>query len=146
VVAGSGPLEDDVAKRAAELGVSDALDLLGYVPFGPRLAELYRGSHAFVHVSLTEGLPQVLVEAQAAGLPIVATDVGGVRAALRGGTDGLLIPPGAARPAVEALERLRLDPELRRSLVERGLARAAGDTTEIQVQRVAEFFTRTLRR
>jgi glycosyltransferase involved in cell wall biosynthesis len=146
VVAGSGPLEDDVAKQAAELGVSDALDLLGYVPFGPRLAELYRSSHAFVHVSLTEGLPQVLVEAQAAGLPIVATDVGGVRAALRGGTDGLLIPPGAARPAVEALERLRLDPELRRSLVERGLARAAGDTTEIQVQRVAEFFTRTLRR
>ena len=54
---GSGPLEDDVRRRAEELGVLDRIDLLGFVPFGPQLLDLYRTSHIFVHVSLTEGVP-----------------------------------------------------------------------------------------
>ena len=66
--------------------------MTGFIPFGPGLLERYRDAHAFVHVSLTEGLPQVLYEAMGSGLPIVATDVGGVSDALEGGQAGLVVP------------------------------------------------------
>jgi len=120
--------------------VSDAMDLLGYIPNGPRLTAEYRRSHAFMHVSLTEGLPQVIFEAQAAGLPIVATDVGGVADALAGGDAGLLIPPVDAPAAVAALELLRDDERLRGHLIERGLELATRDTMDAQLDRIFEFF------
>jgi len=139
VVVGDGPLAAALVRRAEELGVSAAMELAGYVPSGPALASLYRRSHVFLHVSLTEGLPQVLWEAQAAGLPVVATDVGGVRGALGGGS-GLLVPPGDAGAAARALARIRDDPALRTALVEQGLDNAAAETTEAQLARIAAFF------
>lgn len=139
-VAGDGPLRPALEDHARELGVSDAVELLGYVASGPALWELYRRSHAFLHVSFTEGLPQVLFEAQAAGLPIVATAVGGVPAALRGGAAGLLVQPADAAAAVAAIERLEADEGLRRRLIAAGLENAAAETMESQLDRVAEFF------
>jgi phenylacetate-CoA ligase len=139
-VVGDGRLADGVARRARGRGVTDALDLLGHVPHGAALWRQYRSSHAFLHVSLTEGLPQVLVEAHAAGLPVVATDVGGVRAALARGSTGLLVPPADARAAVDALERLTVDAELRRRLIEAGLESARRQTLEVQLDRIVEFF------
>jgi glycosyltransferase involved in cell wall biosynthesis len=82
----------------------------------------------------------VLHEAAAAGLPVVATDVGGVRAALDNGRLGLVVPPRDAVAAVEALERLRTDYVLRRRLVDAGLAAARARTLDAEVDRVAEFF------
>lgn len=145
-VVGDGPLSQAVSERARVLGASDALELVGYVPAGALLWEQYRRSLAFLHVSLTEGIPQVLFEAQAAGLPIVATDVGGVAAAVDGGSGGLLVPPGDADAAVSALERLLIEPDLRRRLVEAGHARAKRETLDAQLDRVAAFLRETLER
>lgn len=139
-IAGSGPMEQPVRQRAAELGVEHAVELLGYVPNGAALRHEYRRSHAFLHVSFTEGLPQVIFEAQAAGVPIVATDVGGVADALEGGRTGLLVPPADAPAAVGALQRLRDDEPLRDGLVARGLTRARAQTMDIQLDRITEFF------
>ena len=138
-VAGDGPMREAVREHAAELGVGDHLRLAGHVQNGPRLNELYRTAHAFLHVSFTEGLPQVLFEANAAALPIVATDVGGVGAALDGGAAGLLIPPADAEQAARAVERLRDEPALRRRLVERGLALARRSTMEHSHERIVAF-------
>jgi glycosyltransferase involved in cell wall biosynthesis len=136
--AGLGPLEDDVRARAAELGVADRIQLLGYLPF-PELLPHYRSAHAFVHVSFTEGVPQVLNEAVACGLPVVATDVGGVSEALDGGSAGLLVPPANRDALVEAVLRIADDEVLRNGLVERGLEHARDRTLEAQAARVAEF-------
>ncbi|MDQ4130640.1 MAG: glycosyltransferase [Actinomycetota bacterium] len=138
-IAGEGPMSDAVRRRAEELGVSDAVELLGYVPNGPRLWAEYRRSHAFLHVSFTEGLPQVLWEAQGAGLPIVATDVGGIGAALQDGASALLIPPGSAEAAVAAIERLSADEALRRRLISAGLEQARLETLDVHVDRIARF-------
>jgi glycosyltransferase involved in cell wall biosynthesis len=138
-VAGEGPLRPAFERAAAERGLSDAVDLLGHVPNGPHLWRLYRDSHAFLHVSLTEGLPQVLIEAMAAGLPIVATDVGGVSGALGAGARGLLVPPRDARAAAGALERLAAHPPLRRSLALDGIRHARAHTLEAQLDRLAAF-------
>jgi glycosyltransferase involved in cell wall biosynthesis len=136
---GTGPLMDDVSRRASELGVGDRLELVGFVPFGPELLDLYRGAHAFVHISLTEGVPQVLVEALASGTPIVATDVGDVRTAVADGEAALLVPPSDLEALVEALLRLSDDVELRERLVRRGLELARDGTLEAEAERVARF-------
>jgi glycosyltransferase involved in cell wall biosynthesis len=137
VVCGDGPMREQLQARVAELGLSDTVELLGYVPIDGGLLDLYRNSHLFLHVSLTEGFPQVLVEAFASGLPSVATAVGGVPAAA--GDAALLIEPRDARAAVDALERIAGDPQLRSRLIEAGLQRAGEGTLEASSQRLADF-------
>ncbi|MEA2470159.1 MAG: hypothetical protein QOE38_1158 [Thermoleophilaceae bacterium] len=138
VVAGEGPLRGELEERLAALGVAGAADLLGYVPVDAGLHDLYRSSDFFLHVSWTEGLPQVLFEAFAARLPVVATAVGGVPDAA--GEAALLVPPGDASAAVEALTRMASDAALRERLVESGVERVRQHTTSAEVRRVAEFF------
>jgi glycosyltransferase involved in cell wall biosynthesis len=139
---GVGPQADDLRRRADALGVGDRLELAGYVPFGPELLALYRSAHVFVHVSLTEGIPQVLHEAMASGTPVVATDVGGVPDAVEDGRTGLLVPPGELKPLVAAVLRVSDDEQLRAELVDRGLALARERTLEAEAARVAEFLHR----
>lgn len=136
---GRGPMETEVAERAAAAGLADRVELAGYVPFGTQLLDLYRSAHMFVHVSLTEGLPQVLVEALACGTPIVATDVGGVGALLERGAAGLLVPPGRADLLVAAILELTDDEELRLRTSSRGLELASRLTLEQEAARVARF-------
>ena len=139
LVCGDGPLREQLHARLAELGLLDRVELLGYVPVDGGLLELYRNSHAFLHVSWTEGFPQVLVEAFASGLPTVATAVGGVPAAAEGAA--LLVQAGDAPAAAHALERLAGDEQLRGELIEAGLQRARAGTLEEASERLAEFLT-----
>ena len=136
---GRGRLEGDVRRRLAALGIEDRVTLVGYVPFGPELLDLYRRAHLFVHVSLTEGLPQVLVEALACATPVVATDVGGVSEALAGGRAGLLVPSGDEGALVAGILRVADDRALRQRLVLAGLERARTQTLEAEATRVATF-------
>ena len=137
IVCGDGPLERELAERLEQLGLSEFADLRGHVPIDDGLVDLYRHSHAFVHVSWTEGLPQVLLEAFAARLPVVATAVGGVEAAV--GDSALLVQPGDPESAADALLRIARERELRERLVEQGVAHVRGHTIEAESRRVADF-------
>jgi glycosyltransferase involved in cell wall biosynthesis len=137
LVCGEGPMEADLRQRLEELGVADHADLLGYVPITDGLLEVYRSSHAFLHVSWTEGLPQTLFEAFAAGLPVVATAVGGVPDAV--GQSALLVEPGDADAPAAELKRLADDPGLRGHLIESGVERVRSHTLEAESRRVVEF-------
>ena len=106
------------------------------------MLELYRSSHLLLHCSWTEGVPQVLYEAFAQRLPIVATDVGGVRDAADGAA--LLVAAGDAEASARALETLAADPRLRDRLVEAGVARAREQSLEAGTERVARFLVETL--
>ncbi len=114
------------------------------MPQGDALRALYLSHHVFLHVSLTEGFPQVLFEAQAAGTPVVATAVGGVTAAVRRHDSALLVPPSDAPVAAAAVTRIATDPVLRRDLIVRGLESVREQTTEAQLDRIVEFFASTL--
>lgn len=137
VICGEGPLTAQLERRLSELGLSGVAELRGYVPVDGGLLNLYRESHAFLHVSLTEGMPQVLLEAFASGVPVVATAVGGVAEAV--GNAALLIPPQDAPAAAQALLAIVRDPELRARIVGSGLARARSATLDAEVSRVAAF-------
>jgi glycosyltransferase involved in cell wall biosynthesis len=137
VVCGEGPMLEELDRRLDALGVREHADLRGYVARDDGLARVYRECHLFLHVSWTEGMPQVLFEAFAARLPVVATAVGGVP----GAADGcaLLIPPGDASAAAHELLTLAHDQQLRERLTEAGAACAREHTIEAESRRVAQF-------
>jgi glycosyltransferase involved in cell wall biosynthesis len=86
---------------------------------GPNSAELlglFAEADVFVLPTLADCLPLVLMEATAAGLPVVTTDVGALREAVIPGTSGMLVPPADAGELVAALERLVGDAALRRQM------------------------------
>ena len=140
IVCGEGPLEGELRRRLDSLGLARFSELRGYVPLGADLLALYRTSHAFLHSSWTEGLPQVLFEAFALGLPTIATDVGGVRDAVDG--RARLIPPNDADAAVRELTAVARDPNLRATLIAAGHAYVRSRTLSREAGRVAGFFTR----
>jgi glycosyltransferase involved in cell wall biosynthesis len=134
-VCGEGPMQAQVEERLRGLAVSHRADMRGYVPADAGLLDVYRASHVFLHTSWTEGVPQVLFEAFAARVPVVATDVGGVSEAV--GDAAVLVPPGDAEAAATAVLRVAGDPALRARLVSSGLERLRPYT--IETRRVASF-------
>ncbi|HEX8984156.1 MAG TPA: glycosyltransferase [Bryobacteraceae bacterium] len=97
-IAGQGPLQETLEARARALNLNGSVEFLG---FRPNVAPFLRSLDLFVLPSLTEGIPLALLEAMAAGLPVVATAVGGVPEVIEDGVSGVLVPHGNA----EALER-----------------------------------------
>jgi glycosyltransferase involved in cell wall biosynthesis len=136
-VCGDGTLLEALAARLQELNVADRAVLHGNVPIDDGLWALYRASHALIHVSLTEGVPQVLLEAFAARLPVVATAVGGVPELVAG--CGLLVGAENADAAAEALERLASDDALRAELLDGASARVREHTLTAECTRLAAF-------
>jgi glycosyltransferase involved in cell wall biosynthesis len=138
VVAGTGSLVGRLSSEIRARSLDDALVVLGRLD-REDLRELYAQSTLLLHVSLTEGQPQVLYEAAAAGLPIVATAVGGVAAALGNGTRGMLVPPSDVDAIVGAIKSLDSDALRREAMVRAAWQWAAADTTEVQIPRVVRF-------
>jgi glycosyltransferase involved in cell wall biosynthesis len=140
-ICGDGSLAGQLAQRLRDLGVSDLAAFHGYVPIDKGLWDLYRHSHALLHVSLTEGVPQVLLEAFAVRLPTVATAVGGVADFVRGG--GWLIPPSDAEAAADALAEVVSNDEMRFQRVALATETVRRHTLEAECARLAAFLGKT---
>jgi glycosyltransferase involved in cell wall biosynthesis len=137
VICGDGSLRGQLIERLDALGVRDATELRGHLPLHNGLLRLYRSSHVFLHVSRTEGFPQVLIEAFASGVPVVATAVGGVPGGVADAA--ILVEPEDARAAAEAVSRVAADPALRQRLITAGFSKAREHTMELEIQRVTDF-------
>ena len=118
---GDGPDAAEVAAALEAQGLSDRVELLGA---RENVSELLARADLFVLSSRSEGFPVSILEAMAAGLPVVATDVGGVAEAVLDGETGILVPPADPEALAAALERLVDDVELRHHLGAAGRARA----------------------
>jgi glycosyltransferase involved in cell wall biosynthesis len=136
LVCGEGSLESELAARLRDRGVEGSARLAGYVPFS-ELREHYRNAHVLVSTSWTEGFPQVLVEAFAAGLPAVCTDVGGIARAA--GDAVVLVPAGDVGAAVAAIRALATDPGSRDPIVDAARGFASRHTIEHEIDRLAAF-------
>ena len=90
VIAGEGSLREELTQQAAALGIADRLSLPGYVD---DVAGWFAAADVFVMPSVEEGLGSSVLDAMAAGVPIVATTAGGIPEAIRDGVDGLLVAP-----------------------------------------------------
>lgn len=103
LVVGAGSLEEQVKRLASELGLGESVRFLG---LRTDIPELMNAADAYVMSSAWEGMPMVLLEAHASGLPIVATDVGANRDVVRDGETGFLVPPKAPEVLAAAMERV----------------------------------------
>lgn len=90
-IVGEGPLREELISTIEELGLSENVKLAGAMEYDELIDEYY-GSHVFLLTSRDEALPIVLMEAQASGMPVIATDVGSVSQAFSDGNSGFLIP------------------------------------------------------
>lgn len=122
---GEGPLRPELERRIAELGLRDLVKLAGALPQNEVARRLGRSS-VFVLPSVVapdgqmEGIPVALMEAMAAGRPVVSSDLSGIPELVQDGVSGLLVQPGDAAGIAAALKRLIDDPGLSRALGEHG--------------------------
>lgn len=113
VLAGGGPERERLEQLAGSLGLDGAVEFLGHVddvrPIHERLDVYVQSSHV-------EGLPVAVLEALAAGLPVVAARVGGNEEAVIDGVGGLLVPPRSPEAMAAAIARFLEDPALARQM------------------------------
>lgn len=142
LIAGRGPERDTVLRRCAELGVQENVHLLGPRPDVP---DVLAAIDVAVMSSDFEGSPLSVMEYMEAGLPVVATAVGGVPDLIDDGVHGLLVPTRDAGALAEAVGTLLRDPGLRAEMGERGRARQLAEfDIEVTVARVSELYVELL--
>ncbi|WP_123621983.1 glycosyltransferase family 4 protein [Halorubrum sp. CSM-61] len=143
VIAGGGEyvseLRATLDERVDDPDVRRRIHALGFVD---GVADLYALADAFVYVSYLDGYPRVVLEAQEAGLPVVANDAFGMREQVTDGESGSLIDPEESGALREAVSALLEDPELRRRYGERGRDRVARENSPAVVGGQLETFLR----
>ena len=122
VVVGSGEQEALLRSRCRELLLDDRVELMGNVERS-ELANFYQRASVFCLPSTYEGLPLAILEAMAAGIPVVSTRVSGMPEAVVDGETGLLVAPEDAEALAQALYRLLGDSDLRLRMGEESRAR-----------------------
>jgi phosphatidyl-myo-inositol alpha-mannosyltransferase len=143
VVIGEG--RDRSAIQALPAEARSRVFMLGTVPHD-RLPPYHAGADVFVAPALgQESFGIVLVEAMAAGVPVVATDIGGYREVIRKDVDGLMVPPGDPMALAQAVARILREPELGKKLSEAGRARAREFTWDRVVGEVEDVYGDALR-
>jgi len=133
VILGEGPQRPELEQLVEQLGLSARVRMPGFVDDGARFLSYFS---IFVLPSLTEGLPMVLLEAMEAGLPIVASRVGGIPEVLDHGQCGLLVPAGEVAPLRDALLTLVENSEQAKIRVQRARERVRAQySSEAMAQR-----------
>jgi len=113
VLVGSGPLEEEIKHLAEFYGLNDKVQFLGRIE---NTLPLFSSSQFCVLTSDTEGMPNVILEAMSCGLPVISTNVGGVKSLIQDSINGLLVPVGDVVKLKEAIERIIREPLLREQL------------------------------
>ena len=113
LVIGDGPLHEVLLAQAMKLGIEDQVCFLGFQdnPFA-----YLRQVEVVAMPSNWEGLPMALLEVMAVGVPVVASDVGGIGTVLTDGVNGLLVPPGQPRPLANKLKSALVDAGMRKTI------------------------------
>jgi glycosyltransferase involved in cell wall biosynthesis len=140
---GHGPLVDAVRAQIADLRVADRVELTGRLD-RDGVRGVLASSHVSTLVSMpSEGLPGSVLEAMAAGLPVIGSDIPGTRELIDDGVTGLLVPVNDVEATAAAISRLASDPLLRRQMGAEGRRRALeGHSWERLVREKEELYLR----
>lgn len=137
LLVGDGPLHEELEAQARALGVRDRVHFAGYQQDVPGYLS---AMDIFVLPSLFEGLPLSILEAMAAGLPVIATAVDGTPEALPDGIAGRLIPPRDPSALARLVIELTNDPPMRAQMAEAGRIHARSFSEEVLLDRVSAVY------
>ena len=143
-IAGSGPERERLAALARSLGAADCVAFTGRID-NERIAELYRQADVSINSSLVDNMPNSILESLASGVPVVSTDVGGVRYVVEHGKTALLVPPGDAEAMARAVLGLLDQPEEARRLARAGREAVQQYTWEQVRPRLIEVYLEACR-
>ncbi|MGZ9159564.1 MAG: glycosyltransferase family 4 protein [Candidatus Limnocylindrales bacterium] len=145
LVVGSGPQEREARRYVATRGLQ-GVEFLGRVSDAEK-AQLFRTADVYASPATGgESFGIVLLEAMAAGTPIVCSDIHGYKGVVRRGREGLLVPPRAPRELAVAIDRLLRDPALREQMGAAGLARAEEFSWPRVTAKVEDYYGFVIRR
>jgi glycosyltransferase involved in cell wall biosynthesis len=142
VYAGKGDLEEELRKEASRMGVSEKVWFLGWRDDIPEIMNIL---DIFVLPSLNEGMGRVLVEAMAAGRPVIASNVGGIPDLVYQGKNGLLVPPADPKALAREVEFLISNPDKRREMGDKGREIAMRFGTDSMVKKIDQLYLELLR-
>lgn len=139
VVAGSGPELPLIRDEVKALDMEERCIFLGNVP-NKEIQQLFSVADVFLHPTYNEGFPRVVLEAMAAGLPIVSTDAGGTKELMGEAQSSLVVSRDDPQGFAECLEAMLKDKELRQRLVDENLSHVKRFSTE----KIAAMYERVL--
>ncbi|MEO0232996.1 MAG: glycosyltransferase family 4 protein [candidate division WOR-3 bacterium] len=125
LLGGTGPLEEEIKFLVAKMNLKDSVKFLGWVP-REELPKIMKEADFIVVPSIvtetgdTEGLPTVIIEAMGMGLPVIASDVGGIRDIIKDGVNGLLAVPGNVEDLSFKMMKIIENEELKKKLSKEG--------------------------
>ncbi len=144
LLVGDGPLREELEQQVRDYSLQDHFIFLGFRHDVHRLLRIF---DVFTLPSMYEGLPNVVLEAMAAGLPVVATPVDGTKEAVVDGDTGILVPPRDSDALATALSSVIEDASARKRYGEQGLKRIREHfTLEKQVEGFQDLYTEYARR
>jgi glycosyltransferase involved in cell wall biosynthesis len=143
VIVGDGPERKNLENLAQELRIAECTRFAGHVA-DPSL--FYAAADVLAIPSLSEGAPYALLEALAAGLPVVATAVGGIPEMVSDGINAVLVPPRKPETLASAIAGLLHDPDLAGHLVAAGKRRVAGEfASQVRADRLLGLYSEVIR-
>jgi glycosyltransferase involved in cell wall biosynthesis len=140
-IVGEGSLRQKLEDFSNKLGISNSVTFFGkftdVIPF-------YRRMNIFVLPSIYEGFGIVLLEAMAAGIPVIATRVHGIKEVMVDGESGILVPPKNPDAIAEAIIKLIENPQLRNRLIENGFKRSKFFDIGEHINKLDDFYTKLI--
>ena len=138
-IVGSGPEENNLQKLTQELYLNEWVSFHGYIPFGEALFYCYQNTDLLVLPSLSEGIPQVLLEAMAIGVPIITTRIPSMKGFISHKENGWLVAPGSAATLTKAIMQLANNPIIVESMVKRSREGFYRHTMEFQHEKILKL-------
>ena len=143
ILAGDGPARPQIVEAIQTMGLGGQVTLAGHIP---DIGRYYQAADLVVIPSLSEGSPNVLLEAMAAGIPVVATPVGGIPEIVTHGETALLVPPQNPGAMAEAIDLLLSSPGTALRLAQQARAKVETDyTPEARARSLLEIYAGLLR-
>lgn len=129
-IVGDGDYRNTLNSKIKELGLTQDIYFKGQIHNRVELLKKYRNSDIFILPSLTEGTPKVLLESMSQGLPVIATEVGGIPGIIKSGINGILIPPADPVAIKDKVIELIDNPTLINDIINNGIDFAKNNTLE----------------
>ena len=143
VIAGSGQEEDNLSRQIQDLNITGSVFMVGRLE-KEKVAQLMAAADVFVLPSKIESFGLTLLEASAAGLPVVCSNAGGITEVFRDGFNALLCPPGDDNAMAKAIIRLLQDKELAKSISANAVETAGNFTWERTAEQTLQVYKEVL--